>query len=148
MGKKKASKSKKLRPILQQYIDKGLIYVRTKPKEYYNTLEFYYTPAKKFITVYEVAFGADNSFTTGYFNNECVLVTVYQTKDRISSWHFLKTKIHMLDSVDEQWLSNQLSEILTMYMLGAYQSDQKSTILPSTTLQSMVNTAQRKAAKK
>jgi hypothetical protein len=135
MGKKKATKSKLLRPALEKCINDNDIYVREKPKEFYSGVDFVHTPFSKYISaVYEIIFGIDCRFVDGYYNKECIFVVVYVSDDKIHNWNFLKTQLHVLDSNNSQWFEQQLLEIVTMSLLGAYQSQTAPTIFSENTV--------------
>lgn len=129
MGKKKASKARRLRPILERAIDQGEVYcspVRVRyTDEYGKVLD---TPEKE---SYKVMFGADASPNGVYWvrgeprnigDHVHVCVDVYS--DGRISFYFSGNRDHMLDRRHTEWFIDQLEQIITMHKMGGYTSEQ------------------------
>ncbi len=128
MGKKKASKAKKLRPILESAIDRGEVYCSlvVNPRIFDingNPIE---TDEKE---SYHVMFGADALPYDAYWKNggmhnagDYVHVYVSVYSDGSIKFSFNGNRQHVLDRKHSSWFVEQLEQIITMHKMGAYES--------------------------
>jgi len=106
MGKKKASKTKKTKPQLEQFISKGLIYVR--PIRYSSNGD----------KGYEFVFGRDGKYNEA----DTISVLVYLDTNSKLKYYFSDPTKYLLNDTGSNWFIPELHEILVMHKLGAYVS--------------------------
>lgn len=129
MGKKKASRGRKLRPKLEQAIREGKIFVRTKSEAYLSgpeNRESGRNPKRKSRETYEVCLGSDQ----GWFDGEddfFVPIFVYLDEAGDLTWHFGRSRDHVLARTDADWLTGELEQIIVMHKLGGFTSEKKAT---------------------
>lgn len=117
MGKKKASRSPKLRSLLEQAIRRGDVFCSDVEIKYFShtfgvTCEFdHYS--------YNITFLADDN----WWNKDVIAVhaAVDKSNGKVS-YTFIDKKHDILDRTTDAWFTNVLGEIITMYRLGAYKS--------------------------
>ena len=105
MGKKKASKSKKLRPLIESHIRQGNIVARDLGID----------------NKWEIRIGHDGSWVI----NENITVVVENDFRKINPV-FLNSKYELTGS-DMHWFCNELKQIIVGSKLGMYQSSHKKT---------------------
>jgi hypothetical protein len=135
MGKKKASRSRKLRPLMQAAIDSGQVYVREQTSKTFivrwgpDDNPIFGPNGRDGFVSYEVCLGSDSFWVsptacqTALGKSDIfvpISVHVYDSGD--IDWKFIESK-HVLDRSNAAWLSAQLEEIIVMYKLGGFQSD-------------------------
>lgn len=125
MGKKKATKSKKLRPMLEQAIARDEVYC-TQIRSRTIDLDGYVIDGPEYES-YDVMFGADVTPSSSYWRNGerrndgdhvHVRVDVYSTGD--IRFYFIGNRDHMLNRVNSEWFCDQLEQIITLHKMGAY----------------------------
>lgn len=124
MGKKKATKSRKLRPLLERYIASGEIYCkgRTSRRAFDPiTREEVVLP----FDAYDITFGGDKE--NWYFEQrEIVSVTARVYDDGSVKYDFFGNTDHMLSREHDRWFIDELMQIITMHRLGAFESERPS----------------------
>jgi hypothetical protein len=110
MGKKKASKARRLRPILEGAIDRGEVYCSLIVNPRMNDLDGKIIETNERESYY-VMFGSDASPYAGYWKNGSihnagdyvhVYVSVYS--DGSIRFHFNGSRDHVLDRKHSEWL--------------------------------------------
>jgi len=129
MGKKKASRGRKLRALLDKAIQDGEVFVREKSSEFNSSLEGRRSRSyqgKNCRQVYEICIGSDHNL---FDDSEDFFVPIfaYIDTDGIVTWQFARPRQHVLDRSNSEWLTQELSEILVMYRLGGFRSNHKAT---------------------
>jgi hypothetical protein len=127
MGKKKASKSKKLRPLLEQAIRDGRIYCR----EFKQTQEFINTgrEQKRDYDIYQIVFGEDEDwFSSDDASSVHVVLELF--RDGEIKFRFISGRKHMLDRTSSEWFKRELEEIIVMHKLGAFMSEARARTFP------------------
>lgn len=128
MGKKKASKARRLRPILESAIDRGEVYCSliVNPRMVDINGNLIEDDEKE---SYHVMFGSDASPYAGYWKNgsmhnagDYVYVYVSVYADGSIKFHFNGNRDHVLDRKHSEWFVDQLEQIITMHKMGAYES--------------------------
>ena len=130
MGKKKASKARRLRPILENAIARGEVYCSliVNPRVVDINDNIIENDEKE---SYHVVFGSDASPYDAYWKNGsmhnvgdhvCVYVSVYA--DGSIKFYFDGDRDHVLDRKHSEWFVDQLEQIITMHKMGAYESQQ------------------------
>lgn len=111
MGKKKGRQAKVLKPIIENSINAGEVFVRELQQEsLYNTMTH---------TIYEISFGDDVNWYTPSDRDHCIVVA------RISQNGAVDVRFRGRQGMgrgDMVWLKEQIAEILVMFKMGAYQS--------------------------
>jgi hypothetical protein len=122
MGKKKASRGRKLRPLLEKAIKGGAVFVR----EQRQALKYNMLTLERVVSgrgdqhTYEVCIGADLGWVD-VFPDFFIPIMVYVSANGRVEWSFVRRE-HVLGRADAEWLSNELLGIVTMAKLGGYSS--------------------------
>jgi len=114
VGKKKASQSRKLRPILEEHIREGRVYFRNFESSRSANSGILTDGIQKF----EVIFGGDSQ----WFNAFVIPLVVHINNQGDIDFYFIQSRAHMLSRTDEIWFETVLKEMITMHKLGAYES--------------------------
>ena len=118
MGKKKSSKSRRLRPILERAISQGEIYCKTRS---YSTDRDHVQEQ----LIYDITFGRDANWWMLDSREEFEVVGVsliIQDDGEIRYW-FMSGNNHMLNREHDKWFREELKEIITLHKMGAYESN-------------------------
>lgn len=116
MGKKKATKSRKLRPVIEQYIQDGTIFCYEQEFAFLNLYE-----DNSVERAYAISFGKDEIWHKNIPKGIHVLVLVMS--DGSIDYQFRDQRKYALDLKHDEWFKEQLEQITVMYKLGAYESD-------------------------
>lgn len=121
MGKKKGSKSRRLRPILERAISRGEIYCKTRN---YTLDDERYLPDRP---VYDVTFGRDVNWwmLNSREDIETVGVAVTIMEDGDIHYWFTSGVNHMLNREHAKWFKGKLLEIITLHKIGAFESNEE-----------------------
>jgi hypothetical protein len=135
MGKKKASRSKVMRPILEEAIREGLVFCRHRPRKSLSTdmdsgviYEFDLLPSDPGLgyELYEVTFGNDTHWWVVYPHStptSSIPIEVRVYEDGRIDYQFVFDRAHVLSREHEVWFKQELEEIITMHKLGGYSSE-------------------------
>lgn len=121
MGKKKATKTRKLRPIIEQAIRDGNIFISSRKKAKYNFGQPQFSIETEY--VYDVSFVNDSDWFDD--DSDAVPITVKVHDDGSINFWFIRDREHMMDRTGIAWLQRELEEIMVMHKLGAYCSKRK-----------------------
>ena len=128
MGKKKATKSKKLRPLLEQAIRNGKIYC-LELKQNQELINLGYEQQRSY-DIYQIVFGEDvDWFNSDDFSSIHVVLELFNNGD--IKYRFISGQNHMLDRTNGDWFKKELEEIIVMHKLGAFQSESKRRSFPA-----------------
>lgn len=129
MGKKKASKSRVLKPILEEAIRDGRIFCRHRANnrivlDIDGDLQIECDRRDPNYEIYEVSFGSDVQWWVIHsLSQPHIPVEVHVFDDGNIDYHFVFPQTHMLAREYEVWFKRELEEIITMHRLGAYESE-------------------------
>jgi hypothetical protein len=126
MGKKKATRSRILRPIIEAAIKDGKIFVSERVSRTITTLAYNkYGEFKQTLECtnieYTVAFVEDKKWH--HDGDHIVLVTTLDDHGNII-FEFINNA-HVLTNEAERWLKEELEQIIVMFRLGGYQAEKK-----------------------
>jgi len=111
MGKKKGRQTKILRPIIERSIANGDVFVRELKQDEENRIKTH--------TIYEISFGDDINWYTPTDKDHCAVVA------RVSRTGAVDVRFRGRQGLkrgEMMWLKEQISEILVMFKMGAFQS--------------------------
>ena len=121
MGKKKATKSRKLRPLLERHIASGEIYCKGRASRRVMDLMTGQDILLDYDT-YDITFGGDKE---RWYDEDyavvCVTAKVYD--DGEVKYDFYGNTNHMLSREHDRWFLAELEQIITMHKLGAFESE-------------------------
>ena len=122
MGKKKASMSNKLRPVLEKAIKESAVFVRELKNfavmNYDDEAQRVYDPYDR----YEIAFINDYPWWDDSDITECITMSVTIHNDGKFEYSILSPNRAGLSRYHESWFLDQLGQIIVMAKLGAYPS--------------------------
>jgi hypothetical protein len=116
MGKKKASRGRKLRHIIAAAIDAGKVYIRQKPSDSVGVHGG---------DIFEVSIGKDTSpWDSKMQAQDGIHLNVYIGKKNRVRVEFIYGRYFGLSRTDMAWLTDQLTNCIVMSKMGGHQSEQ------------------------